>query len=131
MTPGNPLRDIAGLASDAVAQATNLVQLEFRLARTEIAERAKTWSGGAALCLAGAVFGAVALFMALQAAVIALVAEGLTLLEATLLMTAACLIIAAILFAAGRKRLSFEELTPDRTINQLTRDKNMVKEKMS
>ena len=91
---------------------------------------ARAWSGGAAMFLAGAIFGGAALIMALQAAVIGLVAAGLSLLEATLVMTAACLVIAAILFTAARKRLSVEELTPDRTINQLTRDKNMVKEKL-
>ena len=131
MIERNPLRNVAALASDAVAQAANLVQLEFRLARIELSERVKVWGAGAALALAGAVFAMVGLLMLLQALVIALVAAGVPLLYATLIVAVGCIVIAAILVTVGRSKLSADELTPERTLDQLARDKNMVKEKLS
>ena len=135
MTDRNPLKNMAVLASDAVAQASNLVQLEFRLARTEmqeiIQERVKVWGAGAALVLAGAVFAGVGLLLLLQALVIALVAAGVPAVYATLIVAIGCIVLAAILVTIGRKQLSAGQLAPERTLDQLARDKDMVKEKLS
>jgi len=49
MTTSNPLRSLPALASEAVAQAADLVQLEFRLARTELKEKAVAWRNGLVL----------------------------------------------------------------------------------
>jgi uncharacterized membrane protein YqjE len=131
MIERNPLQNMAALASDAVGQAANLVQLEFRLARTELVERVKVMGAGAALALAGAVFAAAGLVLLLQALVIALVAAGMPAVYATLIVAVGCIVVAAILVAIGRKQLSADQLAPERTLDQLARDKNMVKEKLS
>jgi len=131
MTYRNPLRDLGALASDAVGQAANLVQLEFRLARTELKENILAWRTGAVLVLAGAVFAIAALFLVLQSLVVVIVATGVKPEVAILIVAGGCLLVAGIFVTVGSRRLSLDELAPDRTVDQLSRDKNMVKEKLS
>jgi Putative Actinobacterial Holin-X, holin superfamily III len=131
MTYRNPLRDIGALASDAVGHAANLVQLEFRLARTELKENVLAWKTGAILVLIGAVFAIAALFLVLQSLVVVIVAAGLKPEVAILIVAGGCLLVSAIFMTIGSKRLGFDALAPDRTVDQLSRDKNMVKEKLS
>ena len=128
MIAADPIRNIAELASNAVLKAADLVQLEFRLARSELAEKLDAWKAGSGLILAGAVFGIGALIMLLQAAVAALVEAGLKPWIAFLIVGVASLVLAGLFGVLGRKR--FVALNPDRTLDQLSRDKRMVQEKM-
>lgn len=131
MMTANPVRNMVGLATDAVAKAADLVQLEFRLARTELSEKLDAWKAGLGLILAGAMFAAAALFLLLEAAAAALVEAGMTAWAAALVVAVASLVVAAILFGLGRHRLGAETLKPDRTLDQISRDKILVKEKLS
>ena len=131
MNATQPLRDVAGLASDAIARAVDLVQIEIRLARAEISEKLAQWKVGAGLVLAAAVFGSAALLLILQALVVGLVEAGLSASLATLLVAGLSLAIAAICFTTGRKKLDVENVTPERTIHQVSRDTSMVKEKFT
>ena len=128
MIAADPIRNMAELASNAVLKAADLVQLEFRLARSELAEKLDAWKAGSGLILAGAVFGIGALIMLLQAAVAALVEAGLKPWIAFLIVGVASLVLAGLFGVLGRKR--FVALNPDRTLDQLSRDKRMVQEKM-
>jgi hypothetical protein len=124
----DPVRNIVDLASNAVSKAADLVQLEFRLARSELAEKIDAWKAGFGLVLAGAVFAIGALVLLLQAAVAALVEAGMRPSIASLIVGLASLVLAGLLGFLGRKR--FVAMNPDRTFDQLSRDKRMVQEQM-
>ena len=94
------MRDEPGLfhaLSDTISRATDLVQLEFRVFKAELAEKAVHIKSGLALIVAGAILVTAALFLLLQAAVLALVQSGMSPAGATLLVGAACI-------AASRRR---------------------------
>ncbi len=116
---------------DTISRATELVQLEFRLAKVELTEKATLLGSGLALVLSGAVLLTAALFLLLQAAVIGLVEADVSPLAATLIVAAIVIAIGAALILSGRKQLSPETLVPDRTLNDLKRDGAVVKEKLS
>ena len=124
----DPFRNLADLASNAASKAADLVQLEFRLARSEFAEKIDAWKAGSGLILAGAVFAIGALISLLQAAVAALIEAGMKPSIASFIVGVASFVLAALFCALGRKR--FVALNPDRTVDQLSRDKRMVQEKM-
>ncbi len=131
MNATNPVRDMVGLASDAMVKAAELVRIELRLARSELADKLAEWKVGAGLVLMAGVFAAAALLLVLQAIVVALVEAGLSASLATIIVAGLSFAIAAGLFAAGRSRLGTDLVTPDRTLNQLSRDKDLVKEKFT
>jgi putative superfamily III holin-X len=116
---------------DTVARATDLIQIEFRLFKAELAEKTVRIRAGLALILAGAVLLTAALFLLLQAVVLALVAAGLSAVAATLLVAAATVAIGLALVMSGRKQLDADQLVPDRTLTDIERDTILVKEKLS
>jgi len=116
---------------DTVARATDLIQIEFRLFKAELAEKTVHIRAGLALVLTGAVLMTAALFMLLQSIVLALIAAGLSALAATLLVAVATIAIGIAFLASGRKQLDGDNLVPDRTLTDLQRDTALVKEKTS
>ena len=118
-------------AGETISRASQLVQLELRVFRAELAEKAVTVRNGLAFVLAGAVLISAALFLILQAIVIQLVEAGLSPALATLLVAVACIAIGFGLVMAGRKKFEADELTPDRTLSDIQRDSTLVKEKLS
>lgn len=117
--------------SETIARATDLVQLEFRVFRAELAEKAEQLKAGLALIVAGAVLVTAALFLLLQAIVIVLVQAGLSPAAATLLVGVACTAIGFMLVSGGRKKLEADNLKPDRTVDDIQRDSALVKEKLT
>jgi hypothetical protein len=128
-TDSNP--GVFHAVGDTVARATDLVQIEFRLFKAELAEKTVRIRAGLALIVAGAVLLTAALFLLLQAAVLALVAAGLSATAATLLVAAATVAIGFALLLSGRKQLDADQLVPDRTLTDIQRDTVLVKEKLS
>lgn len=128
-----PLRrpGVVTLTTAAVSQTADLLQAEFRLARAELAEKMDTLRGGLILILLGAVFLIAALGMILQALVSVLINAGVTPAVAILLVAGGAAVLGLVLFLVGQKRLQPSELTPDRTLNSLSRDSRMVKETLS
>jgi len=124
-------RGVLSVVTDAVRQAANLIQLEFRLARAELAEKAIELKAGLALVVAGAVLLTATLFLLLQAAVAVLVEAGLSPPLATLLVAAACAAAGIILISSARKHLEPEALAPKRIMNELARDSALAKEKLT
>jgi len=116
---------------DTVARAADLVAIEFRLAKAELAEKTVRIRAGLALIGAGAVLLTAALFLLLQTAVLALITAGMSPIAATLLVAAATVAIGFALVMSGRKQLDADNLVPDRTISDIRRDTVLVKEKMS
>ena len=128
------MRDEPGLfhaLSDTISRATELVQLEFKVLRAELEEKAVRVKAGLAFILAGAVLVTAALFLMLQAAVLGLVQGGMSPTGATLLVAAACVAAGLVLVVSGRKQLDGDALTPDRTIRGIQRDSALVKEKLT
>jgi len=117
--------------TETIARATDLVQLEFRLFRAELAEKLTQVRAGLALILAGAVLVTASLFLLLQSIVIALVQAGMSPAAATLLVAVACIAVGFVLISGGRKKLDADNLVPDRTVNDLRRDSTLVKEKLT
>jgi hypothetical protein len=116
--------------SDTVSRATDLVQLEVRVFKAELDEKLSHVKAGVSLILSGAIFIAAALFLLLQAAVLALVEAGLSPALATLLVAGASIVIGLAFMLTGRKRMNGYVLVPDRTIHDLKRDTRLVKEKL-
>lgn len=118
-------------AGETISRASELVQLELRLFRAELAEKATMVKAGLAFVVAGAVLLTAALFLILQAVVLQLVQAGLSPAGATILVAAACVAIGMVLIVTGRKKLEPDQLTPDRTLRDIHRDSTLVKEKLS
>jgi VIT1/CCC1 family predicted Fe2+/Mn2+ transporter len=124
-------RSVLGVAGEAMARAADLIRVEFRLARAELAEKATSLRTGMALVVAGAVFLIGALFLLLQWAVAALVETGLSVATATFVVAVASSGIGLVLVLAGRHKLDPGSVLPERTLNQIARDGAMAKEKLS
>ena len=128
------MRDEPGLFNalhDTISRATELVQLEFRVFKAELEEKATKVKAGLALMVAGAVLVTAALFLLLQAAVLALVQTGMSPVGATLLVGAACIAAGFAFLVSGRKQIDADHLAPERTIHGLHRDTRIVKEKLT
>jgi Putative Actinobacterial Holin-X, holin superfamily III len=117
--------------TETLSRATHLVQLEVRVFRAELAEKAVQVRAGLALVLSGAVLLAAALFLILQAIVLLLMRSGMSPMGAVLLVAAACIAIGFVLVLTGSKKFDAENLTPDRTIDDLQRSSTLVKEKLT
>jgi hypothetical protein len=116
---------------DTLARATDLIQIEFRLFKAELAEKTVRIRAGLALVMTGAILLTAALFLLLQAIVLALMAAGLSALAATLVVAAATIAIGLAFLMSGRKQLDSDNLVPDRTLTDIRRDTALVKEKTS
>lgn len=116
---------------ETIGRATELIQIEFRLAKAELAEKATRAGAGLSMVMIGAILLTAALFLLLQSIVLGLVALGMSPVAATLLVAVATIAIGLGFVMTGRKQLSAEALFPDRTLNDIQRDTVLVKEKLT
>lgn len=130
MSAAHP-RSVLGVAGEAMAQTADLIRVEFRLARAELAEKVTSLRTGAAFVIAGTVFLIGTLVLLLQWAVVALVEAGLSASMATLVVAVASSLVGFVLIFAGRQKLDPGSVLPERTLNQIARDGAMAKEKLS
>jgi uncharacterized membrane protein YqjE len=112
---------------DSVVDFADLIEKEYRLARAEISEKLAAKASGAGFLMAGGLIALVAAVLFLQAVIFAIASNGVALHWAACIVAAIVLLIAIILFAVGRAKLS-HSLTPTRTINQLNKDLSLIKE---
>jgi hypothetical protein len=122
---------VVTLLTAALSQSADLLQTEFRLARAELAEKMTALRAGLIMIVIGAIFLIAALAMVLQALVSLLIDAGMSPPLAILLVAGGATILGVVLFLIGRKRLNSAELSPDRTLNSLSRDSRMVKETLT
>jgi hypothetical protein len=122
---------VVTLTTAAVSQTADLIQAEFGLARAELAEKMSAFRAGMIMILIGTIFLIAALGMVLQALVAALIAAGLSAPAAILLVAGGAAVVGVVLFVMGQNRLKPDELSPDRTLNSLSRDSRMVKETLT
>jgi len=116
---------------ETIGRATELIQIEFRLAKAELAEKAARAGAGLSLVMVGAILLTAALFLLLQAIVLGLIAAGMSPVAATLLVAVVTIAIGFGFVMTGRKQLSPDALVPDRTLNDIKRDSALVKEKLT
>lgn len=124
-------RGVIALASDAITQAADLIQTEFKLARAEFSEKLVAVRSGFTLMIVGAVFLVAALFLVLQAAVQLLINYGMDPALAVLIVAGASALIGVILIQSARQTLAHVDVTPNATLHSLRRDGQMAKEKLS
>lgn len=126
-----PAPGVFQAVGETIGRATELIQIEFRLAKAELAEKAAHAGAALALVLVGAILVTAALFLLLQAIVLGLIVAGLSPVAATLLVAVATMAIGLGFAMTGRKQLGAEALVPERTLNEIQRDTALVKEKLT
>ena len=129
MTHAN--RSIPEVLSDLIGQVTTLFRKEAELARTEISDKITHAATGIGFAVVGAVLAMPALVVLLQAIVGMLVRAGMAFPLAALIVGGVTLVIGILLLIAGMERLKKTSFTPEKTIHQLQRDAEMVKQETS
>jgi hypothetical protein len=116
--------------TDLLADLSDLVQKEIRLARAEVTEKISARLQASGWMVAAGLLGLIAALLIVEATALAIASYGLALHWA-------CLLVAAILAAAGAavfyhgRSLADEELLPTRSVRQVTRDIATAKEQLT
>ena len=120
-------RSVAEILENIASNLTQLVQAEFRLAKSEVKEGAEKVAGPGATLGAGMVLAFYGLGFLLLAAVYALslVMAGWL---ATLIVGGVLVAAAGILIGAGSAKLRRVNLAPDRTMRSLEEDLQWAKQ---
>ena len=121
-------RSVTGLMSDLIADASTLFRQEIRLAQAEGTEKITQAAIGAVAILGGLLVATCALLVLLQALVIAL-SEYMAPALAALVVGVVVALIAFVMIWQGKRNLSPDKLMPQRTMQSLRDDKDMVMEK--
>ena len=121
---------IADLMSDALGRLSTLVRTELRLAQGEAVAKVKVVGVGLALLGAALVMALASVVMLLVTIMVVLAAIGVPTALAAFLALLVGLAGTAGLVWAGLGRLKADAMRPDRTLRQLQRDRQMVKEQV-
>ena len=129
MTAPRIQRSMPEILEDIASNLTQMVQAEFRLAKSELKEGAERAAGPGATVGAGVVLAFYGLGILLLAAVYALslVIAGWL---AALIVGGVLAIAAGILIAAGTAKLRRVNLAPDKTIRTLREDLQWAKQQI-
>ncbi|HLN07662.1 MAG TPA: phage holin family protein [Xanthobacteraceae bacterium] len=126
------LRDSAlvNALTDLMADLSDLIQKEVRLARAEIAHKMTIRLRAAAWFAVAGLFAVAAFLLIIEAAVFTLVSAGLGLPWSCVVIAALLVVLAAIAFAVARARGS-GDIVPTRTARQFNEIMKTAKEQMS
>ena len=128
LNPETPERGTTSLIGDALTHVSNLVRSEVDLARAEISENMKRAAVAIGLLVAALIVALVALNV-LAAALTAAVAElGIDAGWAALIVGGALALVALLMVMKGVKDLKMTSLAPTRTVKNVRRDAEVVKE---
>lgn len=122
-------KSVPDLLGDLLRETTELFRTEGRLIRAEISDKVTQLQIGGGSIAAGGICLLVALIVLAQALVIALTSvmgAG----WAALLVGVVIAVVGVLLLAKGKKDLEVVNLTPERTVNQLRQDGQLVKEQV-
>ncbi len=122
MTLATNRQTVPELLTSLLTQLAELMRTEGQLARAEISEKMTLATTGLGLIVGGAILLMPALVVLLEAAVAALVENGLAPYWSALAIGGGCFIIGLILLLIGVRWLRAGKFIPDKTINQLQRD---------
>jgi len=126
----NNTRTIPELFTSVVSQLADLMRTEGELARVEISEKMTLVATGLGLIVGGAILAMPALVVLLEAAVAALVENGMAPYWSALVVGGACFLLGLILLLIGVSWLRAGRLIPDKTIHQLQRDAATARSQM-
>lgn len=121
---------VPDLMSNILGQATKLMRTELRLARGEVTSKVMEAGIGLGLLAGSLVLGLASVVMLLVTVMAILAALGVPVWLAAFLALLLGLGGTAGLAWAGLQRLKADEMLPERTLRQLQRDRQMVKEEV-
>jgi hypothetical protein len=120
---------VPGLVKKLAHELSTLFNQELALAKAEIRSNVKDiGSGASSIATGGAVLYAGLLF--LLGSVMLLLTNWMDLTAAAFVVGAVVTIIGAILLSAGKKKMSADSLTPDRTIDSVKKDADLARRKI-
>jgi hypothetical protein len=131
MEASMPERSIVALFTETVADVTDLVRSEVRLARAELNEKFNRVANAGALLGAGGVLLLVALIFLLQAAVRWLAIAGMPEEWGLILIGAAAAVVGAAVLYYGINSLKGSALVPRRSVEQVRADLSVMKEQVT
>ena len=117
-------RSLMGLFADLWRETQTLVHQEAQLAKAELSQKVSQVAAGGAVLFAGFI---VLLFAAVGALELILDTEHSVWLS-PLIVGLVVMIIGYVLLSRGRKQITAEKLTPERTMQSLQRDARLAKE---
>ena len=118
----------ASLAADALRISSNLVRKEVTLAKAELRQNLSRAGTGLGMIVAAAVLGIVTLNVLTVALVAALAETDLGPIWSAVIVGVVLAILAYVLLRKGMADLKPENLMPTRTVENVQRDANAVKE---
>jgi xanthine/uracil permease len=124
-------RSLMSLFSDLWRETRTLVHQEAELAKAEISEKVSQVTTGAGEIAAGGAIlfaGFIVLLFAAVGALELMLATEHSMWLAPLIVGLVVMIVGYIVLSRGRKQMSAESLTPDRTLESLQRDARLAKE---
>lgn len=127
----NDPRSTGKVLSDILSSLTGMFRGEIALVKTELQENLKTAVKGLVFLLVAVALGVAALGVLTSALIAALIAAGLTPLWANLIVGIAFLILAVIFAQMGMKMVAPSNLTPRRSMQNLQRDAETLKDVVS
>ena len=130
MRRADPRTGTATLMAEIVAQVLRMIRLEADLAGRELRQNARQAGCALVLVAAGTLLALVALIALAGASVAGLMALGMTVAWAALLVGTVAALSAAILLAAGLHWLSPRRLLPQRTIANVQQDIAVLRERI-
>src|SRR5215475_4704711 len=119
-------KGVVDLAGEALKDIAVLLQTELQLLRAEISEKLTFTALSAALIGAGALLLMATIVLILQAAIAGLVAYGISMPIAILIVAAITLLAGVGLIWFGINRLSLARLAPTKTLDQLQKDSTVA-----
>jgi uncharacterized membrane protein YqjE len=122
----NSDKGVVDLAGEALKDIGVLLQTELQLLRAEISEKLTFTALSAALIGAGALLLMATIVLILQAAIAGLVAYGVSMAVAILIVAAVTLLAGVGLIWSGMNRLSLARLAPSKTLDQLQKDSTVA-----
>jgi xanthine/uracil permease len=124
-------RSLMGLFADLWRETQTLVHQEAQLAKAEISEKVSQVTTGAGEIAAGGAIlfaGFIVLLFAAVGALELMIASEHSIWLAPLIVGVVVMVIGYIVLSRGRKQISAESLTPERTLESLNRDAQLAKE---
>jgi hypothetical protein len=121
-------RSLKDLVTDLTESITTLFRQEIQLARAETSEKLSQVGVAIGAIAAGAILALAALIVLLQALVIGITEAGVPPGWASLIVGVVVAIIAYVLIHKGTNDLKASSLAPNRTMESLKRDAQVVKE---
>jgi hypothetical protein len=121
-------RSLKDLLADLTESITTLFRKEIQLARAETSEKLSQAGIAMGAIAGGAILALAALIVLLQALVIALTEAGLPPGWSALIVGLIVALVAYLMIHKGTKDLKANNLAPNRTMDSLKRDAQVVKE---